>query len=159
MTTTTRLHLPYPELSDAADVPIWVRNLAQLLDGITATFDWGLETNRPAAGQEGFFYYGTDSGVLTFDDGTALHPIGGTGAGTITRAMLHAQLKVVTGTAAPTDESIRSLGSGANEAAAGTDPGSRPIPRAVDPAWCRGIHRGPAAGHRHSRRAAPGRLF
>jgi len=121
MTTTNRLHLPYPELADAADVPIWVRNLATLLDGITATFDWGLEINRPGAGQEGFFYYATDSGTLTFDDGTALHPIGGTAAGTITRAMLHAQLKVATGTATPADEAIRSLGTTPNTAAAGDD--------------------------------------
>lgn len=121
MTLTNRLKLPYPELPDAADVPLWARGLAQLLDNITATFDWGLQANRPAAGVEGFFYFATDTGILTFDDGTGLHEIGALSAGSVTRAMLHAQLKVATGTALPADEAIRALGTIANTAAAGDD--------------------------------------
>ncbi|HWP33197.1 MAG TPA: hypothetical protein VNL97_05565 [Solirubrobacterales bacterium] len=67
--TTTRRKLPYPEDTDAADVPLHVGNLAKALDNF-AIDDQGALASRPAAGESGRYYYATDTAALYRDTGT-----------------------------------------------------------------------------------------
>lgn len=81
--TTTRLQLPYPGLTDGpdgADVPYWLQQLADALDG-AALYSQGILANRPAStpstpGVPGRFYYiegdsnPANDGVLWVDFGT-----------------------------------------------------------------------------------------
>lgn len=70
MQSTTKWGLPYPDLSDPADVPRFVTLLAQALDTVAMDFQ-GTHANRPAAGKAGRWYFETDTGHLFRDDGTA----------------------------------------------------------------------------------------
>lgn len=75
MSTTTRWGIPYPALTDAADVPQWMHDLAVSLDNV-AKDDQGILSARPAAGNKGFYYHATDDttggpdGTLYRDNGT-----------------------------------------------------------------------------------------
>lgn len=71
MPTTTRLALPYPAASDTADVPRDMGALATKLDPGTAIFVQGTAGTRPAAGTAGRLHYATDTGVLSYDTGSA----------------------------------------------------------------------------------------
>lgn len=68
--TTTRWALPYPEGTDAADVPKRMEDLAKALDGV-AMDDQGAKASRPAAGKKGKYYFATDEGILYRDNGTS----------------------------------------------------------------------------------------
>jgi hypothetical protein len=122
MSNTTKLQLPYPELADPADVPQWNKALALRLDSISVTYNQGLSNVRPAPTTQGMIWYSTDIDVFSYSDGLAWHDIGSVAANYITLAMLAPKLKVATGTATPTDESVRALGQTASTAAAGNDP-------------------------------------
>lgn len=69
--TTTRLSLPFPQLTDAADISQAVPPLTTLLDTIMLAYAKGLLSARPAASstQLGRLYYATDNGITYFCDG------------------------------------------------------------------------------------------
>ena len=69
--TTTRLGLPYDELTDNADIEDAVKSLADDLDTKAVTYAQGLVGSLPAAGTQGRFYYATDTEQLYYDDGVA----------------------------------------------------------------------------------------
>lgn len=73
--TTARLALPYPANSDANNVPGNFQSLATRLDGIVPPFQ--AVASLPAAGNQGFFYLLTTTGVLWFDTGTSLVALNG----------------------------------------------------------------------------------
>jgi len=64
MSTTTRLGLPYPVDADLADVPIWMRNLALMLDDIMPTDAQGPIASRPASAPRGAHYTSTNEGPV-----------------------------------------------------------------------------------------------
>lgn len=70
--TTARLALPFPQLTDAADIAQAVPPLTTLLDTIAVAYAKGLLSARPAASatQLGRLYYATDNGITYFCDGT-----------------------------------------------------------------------------------------
>lgn len=69
--TTTRLALPFPELTDAADIEQAVKPLTTLLDTIMLAYAKGTHAARPtAAAGNGRLYYETDTGTTYFSDGT-----------------------------------------------------------------------------------------
>lgn len=70
--TTARLSLPFPQLTDAADIAQAVPPLTTLLDTIAVAYAKGLLSARPAASstQLGRLYYATDNGITYFCDGT-----------------------------------------------------------------------------------------
>lgn len=109
MPTTPRWALRYPAGSDPADVPTSMQNLAEDLDGV-AFDDQGALASRPTStpgspGKRGRYYFAIDEGVLYRDTGTSWVGINAAGA--------------ADGPAAtPT---LRSLGTGALQAAAGND--------------------------------------
>src|SRR4051812_11931839 len=70
MPTTTRLALPYPALTDTADVPRDISALATALD-VAATYAEGTLVGRPAAGLRGRIYRATDTGQVFLDNGAA----------------------------------------------------------------------------------------
>ena len=89
MTTqhTARLSLPYPELTDTADVPRDVESLAAALDDTVATDDQGVIASRPTSsggtpGVRGRYYFATDEGVLYRDRGTQWDAVAAVGADT-----------------------------------------------------------------------------
>lgn len=110
MATTTRWGLPYPLLTDTADVPRDIAALANALDNI-AMDDQGAFSSKPASssatpGKKGRYYWATDQGILYRDNGAGWDPIS---------------------FSAPVDGdpdvgSLRTLGTGARQAAAGNDP-------------------------------------
>jgi hypothetical protein len=69
MPTTAHRALPYPQGSDAPNVPADIQALATALDGV-AIDTQGVFTSRPAAGSYGKYYYATDTGALYRDNGT-----------------------------------------------------------------------------------------
>jgi hypothetical protein len=69
--STSRLALPYPNPSDANNVPSDIQALAIKLDGIGVVYAEDTEAARPAFGTPGRFYICTDSGKLFVDNGTA----------------------------------------------------------------------------------------
>lgn len=74
MPTTTRWGLRYPEMTDDANIPEDIGNLAQDLDGV-AMDDYGLLAARPTSsggspGKPGRYYYATDLDKLYRDYGT-----------------------------------------------------------------------------------------
>jgi hypothetical protein len=105
MATTSRLALRYPVLADSPDVPRDIGNLAADLDPKTVIFSQGTLASRPAAAITGRFYYATDNGLLYYDTGSAWVAINP--AGTVDGP-------AGTGT-------LRTLGSGALQAAPGND--------------------------------------
>jgi hypothetical protein len=85
--TTTRRKLPYPELTDPADVPQHVADLAKALDNFAIDDQGGL-ASRPTStvenpGEEGRYYYATDNGVLYRDTGTSWVPVNSSTWGSI----------------------------------------------------------------------------
>lgn len=115
MATTPRWALRYPVGSDVPDVPLWMQRLATDLDGV-AMDDQGLLAARPAAGQAGRYYHAVDD--------TTAGP-----NGTLARDNGAAWINVMQAPTAPppTDPAanvagLRTLGTGAQQAAAGNDP-------------------------------------
>lgn len=85
MPTTSRLTLPYPQLSDNADVPEDLGALANAID-VAVVYGQGLLASRPASsggspGIQGRIYYATDNGHLYYDMGTGWVDIGPTVVG------------------------------------------------------------------------------
>lgn len=78
MPNTTRLALPYPTLSAAADVPADLAALANSIDPRTVVFVQGTLSSRPAAGTAGRFFIQTDASPqhLFMDTGSAWVDIG-----------------------------------------------------------------------------------
>lgn len=75
MGDTTRLSLRYPELSDSADVPRDIENLANDIDN-AAIFSKGTFASRPSStvgspGIDGRYYFATDTSRLYLDTGTS----------------------------------------------------------------------------------------
>ena len=64
--------------TDPADVPADMLALANVLDPKTAVFVQGTAAPRPAAGTAGRVYYATDTGVLSYDTGSAWLTVAGT---------------------------------------------------------------------------------
>lgn len=84
MATTSRWGLHYPEGTDAADVPKWMKELAMDLDGV-AMDDQGLKSARPTStaekpGKKGRYYFATDEKILYRDNGTGWEAVGGAAA-------------------------------------------------------------------------------
>jgi hypothetical protein len=69
MPTTAHRALPYPQGSDAPNVPADIQALATALDG-AAIDSQGLFSARPAAGSYGKYYYAVDTDALYRDNGT-----------------------------------------------------------------------------------------
>ena len=74
MKATSRWNLPYPELTDPADVPAAMKALAEPLDQV-AMDDQGTLASRPVStavnpGKKGRYYYATDTGVIYRDTAT-----------------------------------------------------------------------------------------
>lgn len=105
MPTTPRLVLPAPVNADAVAVPADILALASAIDGVAVAFDSGTLAGRPAAGTEGRLWYATNTGVLSWDTGAAWIDVNPTG--------------VVDGPAGA--GTLRTLGAGALQAAAGND--------------------------------------
>lgn len=89
MGTTARLLLPYPELTDIADVPADMHELALALDG-AAIYSQGPLVSRPVSssgvpGISGRFYRSTDENpsVLYADTGTGWVSVGSIAEGSI----------------------------------------------------------------------------
>jgi hypothetical protein len=96
MSLTTRLKLPYPELTDGpdgADVPYWMKALAVSLD-TAALDDQGILANRPVSsapspGVKGRYYMvkgdstPANNGILWRDNGLGWDMISHVGSGTI----------------------------------------------------------------------------
>lgn len=69
---TTRLQIPYPLSTDAANVPADLQEIADAVEAHAAGYRGaGLFSARPAAGVPGTFWYATDVQVLYYDNGTA----------------------------------------------------------------------------------------
>jgi hypothetical protein len=102
MPSTARLALPYPASTDTADVPRDMAALANALDTNVSYDAQGTLSARPAAGLRGRYYYATDIGVLSRDTGTGW-------------------VDVNPKDAAAATPSLRTLGAGATQAAAGND--------------------------------------
>lgn len=101
---TTRLELPYPIGTDSPpDVPEYMQNLAEALDTV-AVDRQGVASAKPAANTVpyGTYYFETDTGLCVRSDGSAWE-------------------KLVPENAAAGTPSLRKLGTGATDAAAGND--------------------------------------
>lgn len=114
--TTIKWAFPYPALTDAANVPQWLEDLADALDLIVTTYATGIASARPA-GKAGQWYRATDTGVISFFD-TAWRDVNVITAGSITYTMLAAGVKP-SGGAADGTEALRALGVSAGQAASG----------------------------------------
>lgn len=69
---TTRLQIPYPLSTDAANVPADMQDMADAIELHAAGYRGaGVFSARPAAGVPGSFWYATDVQVLYYDNGTA----------------------------------------------------------------------------------------
>lgn len=93
MAETTRWRIPTPELSDNADIPADMRDLALALDDFKKSYQ-GLLADLPDPGVIGREYFATDDrtagdgGTLWQDDGTRWVAIGAVQAGSINRVKL-----------------------------------------------------------------------
>src|SRR5581483_7800025 len=83
--STTNLGLKKAVDADNAEVYL-VTDLAGSLDTVDALFVKGTAAARPAAGTARRFYLATDTGVLSFDDGTNWHNLAKAGEATIVAA-------------------------------------------------------------------------
>lgn len=81
MATTSRWDLPYPVGSDAADVPLWMQDLAVALDDV-AMDDQGVAASRPDP-DIGQWYKSTDTGALERGNGTTFDQVPIVGAGQV----------------------------------------------------------------------------
>lgn len=105
MPNGARTGVPYPSLADPADVPSDLQDLVARLESVMALVDQGSLGARPAAGTRGKFYFETSGSILYYDTGTSW---------------------VSVNSGAPADgpaatPSLRTLGSGAQQAASGAD--------------------------------------
>lgn len=100
--TTTRRLLPYPQLSDAADIDTAVRPLAQALDNV-AFDDQGTVVPAAIDGKKGDYFYHTTTSIIYRHNGTSW-------------------IALTPQDAASGTPSLRTLGSGSTQAAAGDDP-------------------------------------
>lgn len=110
MQSTPHWGLPYPSGSDVPDVPAHLEALAVALDDV-AKYAQGPVSARPVSsiaspGKRGRLYFATDEGVLYLDTGTAWQAV---------------QPQLVTDGPANVG-TLRTLGTGAQQAAAGNDP-------------------------------------
>jgi hypothetical protein len=119
MSITAKWQLPYPELDNPADVPLWMQDLSERLDFLIVSFDSGNEADLPTSEKEGRFYYAIDTDRLWYDTGAGWIQVNAT-IGIVTREMLAPDLKP-SATATPLDEAIRALGRGNDMAASGGD--------------------------------------
>jgi len=107
MPTTTKYALRYPALTNPADVPADMTNLANDVDAAFAGFGQGTTAARPAAGKTGRIYWATDTTILYYDDGTTWRTVGFIAGGSVTLAMLAADSvdssKIVNGSIATAD--------------------------------------------------------
>lgn len=166
MATTAR-GFRYPAGTDTPDVP---RDLQYLALDIDNMFKQGLFSARPAPGAVGREYFATDTGDTWLDIGaswvlkgsTALVkttdarlsdqrvPVDGSvtnaklGGGAVDLAKVNASLKGSSAT--PADETLRSLGTAAHQAAAGND--SR-LPTASEKAALAGTRGVPQSGNKY----------
>jgi hypothetical protein len=110
MGQTARWGLRYPELTDVADGPAGFRNLAADLDNV-AMDDQGTVATMPTStaqipGKKGRYWFATDQGILYRDNGSGWDPI-------TSSAPVDADASI---------PSLRTLGTGGHQAAAGNDP-------------------------------------
>lgn len=103
---TTRLLLPAPVGGDPANVPRWVDQLRDRLDLVVVAFDQGSAGVRPDPGVPGFLYWATDTSELSYDLGTAWLTL-----------LTATDPRLAQG--APNVATVRRLGNGATDAAAG----------------------------------------
>lgn len=81
MSTTPKWAIPYPQGTDSPDVPLWMEDMATVLDDV-AMDTAGVVASRPAAGTSGRYYYATDdtstgpTGTLFRDNGSAWERVG-----------------------------------------------------------------------------------
>lgn len=106
MPSTPRMGLPYPVSTDSPAGHSQIQSLAQMLDSNAAMFAHGTESVRPSAGKPGRVFYATDLGHLFYDTGAAW-------------------VQVTQGAAQvdgpPTVGTLRTLGTGNQQAASGND--------------------------------------
>lgn len=115
MAVTARAGLRYPVLADTADVPRDVKNLADDVDAKMAIDSQGLLSARPTTGLvQGQYYFATDNNLIYRYNGSAWITLNAAGA-----------VDAAAGVG-----SLRTLGTGALQAAAGNDP--RFAPGTVD---------------------------
>lgn len=79
MPSTALLALPYPQSTDADDVPLYLQNLATAVEVIFA--DQGVKSARPSTALRGRRYYATDEGQEYRGDGTSWQTPGVSKAG------------------------------------------------------------------------------
>jgi hypothetical protein len=75
MGTDPRLGIPYPEGTDANDVPRDIKAVVDKIGPIMAVDLQGTLSQRPAAGIRGRYYWATDKKALYRDDGAAWQAI------------------------------------------------------------------------------------
>jgi hypothetical protein len=78
---TVRGQFPYPTATDPDDVPADLQALADRLEVVGALFVQGTAAARGAANTQGRFYLATDTGVVSYDTGTAWIDLLSTAAG------------------------------------------------------------------------------
>lgn len=69
--STTRGALPYPLGTDPPDTDGDIKKLAERLAAVGALYAQGTASARPTAGTAGRLYLATDTGVVSYDTGTA----------------------------------------------------------------------------------------
>lgn len=105
-TTSARLGILIAALTDAADAHVLANAIVSVIDPIMAEDFQGTFSARPAAGTvAGKYYYATDTGAIYRSDGTTWQLIN----------------PYPTTDAIPATGSLRTLGTGAQQAAAGND--------------------------------------
>jgi hypothetical protein len=73
---TVKYGLPYLNQNDVPDVATASQLLAQGTENIIASAYQGTLASRPAPGVSGRFYWATDTGGLSYDNGTLWTPLG-----------------------------------------------------------------------------------
>lgn len=136
MPTTTRLAIPYPATTDPPNGPAQMQAIANALDNAAIDLAEGTLAARPAASIRGRWYYATDTGQLFRDSGSTWRQVNVTAdlitaleiaPATITNTEISASAAIaesklnLASDAAPGTASRRTLGTGANQAAAGND--------------------------------------
>jgi microcystin-dependent protein len=83
---------PAAARTDAADVPLYIRNIAQALEAQGTMFAQGTAASRPAFGKQGRIYFATDTGILSYDNGSSWTDIGPVGTGIADNAITLAKM-------------------------------------------------------------------
>lgn len=71
MTTTPRWLIPYPAGTNAADVPLWMHDMAVSLDDHAKDLAQSTRASRPAASKAGRYHWSTDTKQLSRDNGSS----------------------------------------------------------------------------------------